>query len=545
MNSAKGREEKPFLTIPPFPNAGMREFERLPATEAPISDGEADRLLELLTTVRVGGSYWGHQPPLPGAYRVIRSPTPPSLSEEPIVWWRHTGDRHSETGHSLTIVETDCDPWHLLASATELACPSHDREALLLAGLAGLPVRLLDRPAPTAIQQKSELRMLVRELVANNSYLDPFSGRRTSAAAIVELCGFWRKMIDANRDFAGAFGFAAWKRSTTAPLLWGGRDLPFDPCPSSLARGAAVALWRSRVSADRLAELDRHGAVPVEVEDGFIRSAGLGANCVPPQSILVDRLGIHFDAHRPSELELMLQDLDLSGDLLARAEAMRERIVASGLSKYDMGHERLERRSPLRHILVPGQVEDDRAVLEGLGGPLFNRDLLARVREQEPDAYVIYKPHPDVEAGHRRGALPDREALGFADEVVRAPSISSWIDLVDEVHVNSSLAGFEALMRGKRVTTYGAPFYAGWGLTRHLGPLIPRRTRQRSITELVAICLLVYPRYVDPRTNLPCPLEVLVERLLDSSEPASTGPLVMARRLQGWFRRLSGRLKPS
>ena len=416
-------------------------------------------------------------------------------------------------------------------------------DARLLAGLSGVPVRLLDRPeSAPALLQKPELRVLLRDLFAGGTLVDPFTGKPLTLSAAIQLCAFWRGLIDRNRDLAGAFGFARWKRPTTTPLLWGGRDVPFDPPPSSIRKGDAVALWRSRISPTRLAKLEQSGAVEIEIEDGFIRSAGLGADCVPPQSILVDRLGIHFDARRPSDLEQLLEQAEVSADLLARAESVRARIVTTGLSKYDVGHDALDRRSPERHILVPGQVEDDRAVLEALGGVLTNRALLARVRKQAPEAYLIYKPHPDVVAGHRRGALSDTDALAHADEIAHDGSISSWIDLSDEVHVNSSLAGFEALMRGKSVTTYGVPFYAGWGLTNDLGPVPHRRKRRRSLGELVAICLLVYPRYVDPRTNLPCPLEVLVDSLLDPTVPSRSGGLIAARRAQGWLKQLRRRL---
>jgi len=103
---------------------------------------------------------------------------------------------------------------------------------------------------------------------------------------------------------------------------------------------------------------------------------------------------------------------------------------------------------------------------------------------------------------------------------------------VDEVHVNTSLAGFEALLRQKKVTTYGVPFYAGWGLTTDLGPVPSRRCTKRSLDELVAAALLVYPRYLDPISGLPCPAEVVVARLAagDASDP---GLLVGVRRLQG------------
>jgi capsular polysaccharide export protein len=104
--------------------------------------------------------------------------------------------------------------------------------------------------------------------------------------------------------------------------------------------------------------------------------------------------------------------------------------------------------------------------------------------------------------------------------------------MVDEVHVNTSLAGFEALLRGRPVTTYGVPFYAGWGLTRDLGPVPARRTAQRTIDELVAAALVLYPRYLDPLTGLPCPAEIIVERLI-RAETSGLSALVGMRRIQG------------
>ena len=104
----------------------------------------------------------------------------------------------------------------------------------------------------------------------------------------------------------------------------------------------------------------------------------------------------------------------------------------------------------------------------------------------------------------------------------------------------SSLAGFEALLRGKAVTTYGAPFYAGWGLTRDLGPVPDRRTATRTLDELVAAVLLLYPRYLDPKTGLPCPPEVLISRLAESAGGRQRqGIVVQLRRLQGRWKRLA------
>jgi capsular polysaccharide export protein len=155
------------------------------------------------------------------------------------------------------------------------------------------------------------------------------------------------------------------------------------------------------------------------------------------------------------------------------------------------------------------------------------------------EAYVIYKPHPDVLAGHRRGAIADHDLAELADHVETTSPIAALIAMVDELHVNSSLAGFEALMRGKPVTVHGVPFYAGWGLTTDLGPVPARRIARRTLDELIAATLLLYPRYLDPETGLPCPAEVLVERLTSMTVSKlnwSQRTIVMGRRLQGRLR---------
>jgi capsular polysaccharide export protein len=106
------------------------------------------------------------------------------------------------------------------------------------------------------------------------------------------------------------------------------------------------------------------------------------------------------------------------------------------------------------------------------------------------------------------------------------------IGAVDEVHTLTSLCGFEALLRGKRVVVYGQPFYAGWGLTIDLAP-IARRQRHLSLDQLVAGALILYPRYLDPLTQRRCTPETAIDRL---SRPYlwRSGTLVRLRRLQGF-----------
>ena len=165
-----------------------------------------------------------------------------------------------------------------------------------------------------------------------------------------------------------------------------------------------------------------------------------------------------------------------------------------------------------RRILVPGQVEDDASVQRGAPWVGGNLGLLRAVRAAAPDAWIVYKPHPDVEAGNRQGAIPRDVALSLADQVMIDTSVVTLFDHVDEVHTMTSLVGFEALVRGLPVTTHGAPFYAGWGLTNDRA-VMPRRSRRLSLDELVAGALLVYPRYCDPESGLPCDVWHVVNRL--------------------------------
>jgi capsular polysaccharide export protein len=85
------------------------------------------------------------------------------------------------------------------------------------------------------------------------------------------------------------------------------------------------------------------------------------------------------------------------------------------------------------------------------------------------------------------------------------------------------------------VVTLGAPFYAGWGLTEDRGEVPPRRRADVSLEGLVHAALIDYPRYRDPVSGLPCPVEVVVERLI-AGEVARPGPgNRLLSKLQGLF----------
>jgi capsular polysaccharide export protein len=165
-----------------------------------------------------------------------------------------------------------------------------------------------------------------------------------------------------------------------------------------------------------------------------------------------------------------------------------------------------------KKVLVPGQVEGDASVILG-GESCSNLAMLRTVRQAEPDAFIIFKEHPDVTAGNRRGRIAEADVHALADLVVRDVDIIACVEAVDQVHTLTSLTGFEALLRGKPVVTYGWPFYAGWGLTTDRAKGVGPIRRKIDLDALVAGALMAYPLYLDPISWLPCDAQTFVDRI--------------------------------
>lgn len=292
-----------------------------------------------------------------------------------------------------------------------------------------------------------------------------------------------------------ALDFSFWKRPYVR-MFFHGRPVRFVAGVEEVPSGGTLIVWGMRDAGMVLPD----GLRVLRIEDGFVRSVGLGADLIRPVSWVIDDLGIYYDAMRPSRLERILSESAFDEVSLQRAAALRERLVASGLTKYNVGAGSWQRPADARRvILVPGQVETDASIAygapEGICTIRRNMDLLRAVRQANPGAWVVYKPHPDVLAGLRVKGIDEDAALRWCDEQVIDQPMGELLGLVDEVHVITSLAGFEALLRGKQVTCYGQPFYAGWGLTTDVAPL-PRRMRRLALDELVAGALIEYPKYV-------------------------------------------------
>lgn len=271
------------------------------------------------------------------------------------------------------------------------------------------------------------------------------------------------------------------------------------------------------------------------VEDGFVRSRGLGAELVPALSLCLDQKGIYYDPTRSSDLESLLQNgPDLRRDQLIRVEKLIARLIKNNISKYNLTGAQSD--VPQGHrILVPGQVEDDASIQLGADKVRTNLDLLRNVRANHPDAVILYKPHPDVIAGLRKGHIDPKQALQFCDQILENGNISDVLAQIDAVHTITSLTGFEALLRGRNVTTYGTPFYAGWGLTTDLGKTPVRRQRQITVEELVHRTLIDYPRYWDPVTKSITTVEGIIHRLETDGLPRPAPFYRLLSKVQGIF----------
>jgi len=254
----------------------------------------------------------------------------------------------------------------------------------------------------------------------------------------------------------------------------------------------------------------------LRVEDGFIRSSGLGANLCRPSSLSIDKSGIYFDNRTPSDIENVLNDSVLTKSELARAQALINKIKTTGVSKYNVGetHSIVIDNQQKRILLVVGQVDGDASITTGSLQIKSNQALLYAVKEKYPDAYIIYKPHPDVVSGNREGKVSLSCIEQCVDETVTHLSLKSLYSHIDELHTMTSLSGFEALLNNVTVHAWGQPFYAGWGLTTDYYPP-KRRLRSRTLDELVFISLIKYPLYIDWHTGLWITPELLIDKIAD------------------------------
>lgn len=356
-------------------------------------------------------------------------------------------------------------------------------------------------------------------------YIDPDTGKRCEAETVLAWMALQRARVAKKIPEIFAVDFSLWKRTwigAFAEVLAHKVTYVSSDNLNSLKAETPLLVWGA-ARAKMIRQLFPNRRI-FTMEDGFLRSAGLGTDLKRPSSVMIDEAGIYYDATQPSDLEQLILNVDVTPPQKRQAQQLIDQLISSGSTKYNLttSHDANviswveARKSEGREvILIPGQVETDASLAFGSPELVKNAELIERVRLDYPDAALIYKPHPDIVSRNRDGdaALPPQ-----ADLVVDNMSIATLYGLADRVCVMTSLSGFEALIRGVKVVCYGQPFYSGWGLTEDRVPN-PRRGRSVDLASLVYHSMLAYPLYINWQTQAFC----TAFTVLDQIEQARAG----------------------
>ena len=380
-------------------------------------------------------------------------------------------------------------------------------------------------PAPSRRSNVTLPQLIYAALVAYPRYLDPHTEKLTQVDQTIAYLKLQRQNRKRFEGLLSTKGFSPNKLSHFKRFTQGGQWGPKKELPEN----PIEFCWGAQKSAinQSYGNSPQDTKTVVQVEDGFIRSIGLGASLSTPYSWVFDRTGMYYDATRPSDLETYLQNHSFSETQIRRVNALQHLFITLGISKYNLGitsniksDTHLSLQNTLEHqiqlakaanhqiTLVIGQVETDASIRLGSVDIQTNLQLAQTVRNQFPNTFLIYRPHPDVQAGLRKGNQDHAQITALCDALDTEHTLLELLTLVDAVHTISSLSGFEALLRNIPVYCYGLPFYAGWGLTidRHT---CSRRTRKLTLLQLVYGALIHYPTYLHPKTGAYCTPEDL------------------------------------
>jgi capsular polysaccharide export protein len=448
----------------------------------------------------------------------------------------------------VTLLATDVHPTSLIERARGIYVVTSQ---IGLEGLLwGKPVRTFglpfyagwgltqdERPRPARRRSVEFANLVHASLVEYLRCVDPETGEPCTVERLIAHLGLQRTLRARCPAALHAVNFSPWKKPIVRSFFAGSR-VRFVRAARAAPADATLLTWGVKHSA----ALGSQSVI--RLEDGFLRSVGLGADLITPLSWTMDRSGIHYDPTRPSDLEQLLATTEFDPALLRRAAALREELLRHRVTKYNLDDSRAgggwidwKRPEHPRVILVPGQGEDDASLRFGHADMRTNVDLLRAVRRASPEAYVIYKRHPDVVAGLRPGGSAETSAESWCDEIVADVPLDQLFAGVDEVQVMSSLTGFEALIRGLRVITHGCPFYSGWGLTVDR-VAVRRRARVLSVNELIAGALILYPLYVSRRSGRYTTVERVVSELIELRAARATSSAPLRLKLQSLRRSL-------
>ena len=311
--------------------------------------------------------------------------------------------------------------------------------------------------------------------------------------------------IDKENNTAICFGFTLWKRPIMHMFFKNYKKVSFarfkDLNKLREHPNQDVYIWASAITKKHEDILTKNKISFTLVEDGFIRSRGLGIKLYYPASLCFSQKSIHYNCSKPSALEECLSSKEYSDQDRSLGNDIINSIKKNNISKYGLDHTAQSWSKPNKHnVLVIGQVADDASVKTGSPNIKSNQAAIVEARRLFPISNLAYKPHPDVTAKLREGEVCDAVLTNCVDQILENADLIAAIKEADTVITMSSQAGIDALILDKHVVCLGQPFYAGWGLTDDQF-INKRRTRKLTLSELVFTCFHEYPTYINPKTG--------------------------------------------
>lgn len=290
--------------------------------------------------------------------------------------------------------------------------------------------------------------------------------------------------------------------------LFGGKAVIFS---RSLKRLDLIAGWGHKTTADPARQFANTEKIPyVAFEEGLLGHP-CGKVTEIPYTMIVDRTGIYYDSRSPNDFEMYIRRVANVHSRFHQAEILIHRLRTERLTKYNAvpiknSHE-LGLRSNDKHdrVLVVDQTYGDASVIGALCDEVAFERMFRDAVLDNIDREIIVKIHPKVKTGEKKGYLSEQkldliykkypELQKYKKNIcIVAEQVNPWclLEECEKVYCVSSQMGFEAVMAGCKVYSYGNSFYSGFGLTKDSSFVRFKGTMPRALEVLVTAFYFYY-----------------------------------------------------
>jgi capsular polysaccharide export protein len=257
-----------------------------------------------------------------------------------------------------------------------------------------------------------------------------------------------------------------------------------------------VGWGRKRTGYEAQQLASQYGSRLLLLEDGFLRSYDRDDLAM---SVVIDDLGIYYDASGPSRLEQYIKEGVTTEQACVATDIVR-RWQELKVSKYNSAPD-YQGDLPERFVLVVDQVAGDESIRYGQADHSTFQNMIYSALAENPGCDVVIKVHPDsytkAKCGHYDlNKLASNPRIWIIAENCHKVS---FLQRCNKIYTVTSQVGFEGLLWNKTVRCFGMPFYAGWGLTDDDQEC--ERRQKVPFEWLVYATLVRYPVYMDADTK--------------------------------------------